>query len=191
MNMQNPIPAKVIPEMLPDSHHSLQLPAVNQRSIGKSSLRPIHPHSLPRKRRRMPLRPSMNLIAFRHRSVSTKQKMATALVTTRTTVATVCNSTQSIVLKSVPNLLCFNRLNRKHLIRLHLLHSLGKLHCLFARVEHHPVVQTPRAHLVTSPHCLGHRLTSKQSIEFQVLQPKRICVLVFSVTSIHYKHLSW
>src|SRR5580704_18875402 len=112
--------------------------------------------------------------------------MAPALVTTRATVAIACTASQFITNKLVPDLPSLNRLDRKHLIRLHLLHPLGKLHCFFAGVEHHPVVQPSRAHLVTSPHCLGHRLTSKQSIEFQVLQPKQIRVLVFPFTTIHF-----
>src|SRR3979490_291766 len=116
--------------------------------------------------------------------------MAPALVTTRTTVAIACTATQSIANVSVPDLPRLNGLDRKHLIRLHLLHALHKLLSLFACVKHHPVIQPSRAYLVTSPHCLGHGLTSKQSIEFQVLQPKQICVSVLPITAIHFKHLS-
>src|SRR5271163_3412225 len=80
MHMQNPVFPKVIPEMLPHSHHALQLPPINHIRIGKSPLRTIHPHRPTTKRSKMPLRPSMDLIPLWHR-LSRKQKtMATALV---------------------------------------------------------------------------------------------------------------
>jgi hypothetical protein len=111
--------------------------------------------------------------------------MATALVFTSTTVATINKPLQAIEEYLVPDLPRLNRLNREDLIRLHLLHPLRKLHSLFLGIEHHPVVQPACSNLVALPHRLGHRLSSKQSIEFQVLQPKRICVLIFSSTSVH------
>src|ERR1700733_7935320 len=85
----------------------------------------------------------------------------------------------------VPDLPRLNRLDRKHLIRLHLLHPLGELHCFFLGIEHHPVVQPACSNLVALPHRLGHGLPSKQSIQFQVLHPKRLCVLIFPVSSAH------
>jgi hypothetical protein len=100
------------------------------------------------------------------------------------------SSVQIRVKPSIPDLPSLNRLNRKHLVRLHLLHPLHKLFSLFARIEHHPVIQPSRTYLVTSPHCLGHRPTSKQSIEFQVLQPKQIRISVLPIAAIHFKHLS-
>src|ERR1700761_4230861 len=115
--------------------------------------------------------------------------MATALVPPEIPSPPSFNSLQSNTKTPenlFPDLLCFNRLNRKHLIRLHLLHPLHKLFSLFTRVKHHPVIQPPRAYLVTSPHCLGHRLSSKQSIEFQVLEPKQIRVSVLPITAIHF-----
>jgi len=67
--MQYPVFAEVIPQMLAHSHHLHELSPVQHIRIDKPPLRPIHPHSLPRKRRRMSLRPAMYLIAFRHGSV--------------------------------------------------------------------------------------------------------------------------
>jgi hypothetical protein len=99
---------------------------------------------------------------------------------------------QSVVIRanpckpSIPDLLRLNRLNRKDLIRFHLLHPLHKLLSLFTRIEHHPVVQPARAYLVASPHRLGHRFPSKQSIEFQVLQPKQLRVSVLPVATTHF-----
>src|SRR5271170_2121672 len=66
MHMQNQVLPEVIPKMLAHSQHPLQLSPVNHRRIGKPSLRPIHPNSLPRKRSRVPLSPSMNLISLWH-----------------------------------------------------------------------------------------------------------------------------
>ena len=97
-----------------------------------------------------------------------------------------CHRCKSAFSLSIPDLLCVNRFNRKHLIRFHLLHSLHKLLRLFASIEHHPVVQPSRAYLVASPHRLGHRFPSKQSIEFQVLQPKQLRVSVVPVTATHF-----
>jgi hypothetical protein len=92
MHMQNPILPKVIPKMLPHSHHTLELPPIDHIRVSKPPLRPIHSNSPATKRNKVPLSPSMNLIPLRHR-LSPKQKtMATALVRTRTTVATVCKS---------------------------------------------------------------------------------------------------
>jgi hypothetical protein len=70
MHMQNPVPPKVIPQVLPRSHHPLQLSTVYQRTIGEPPLRPIHPHSPAPERSKMAVRPAMNLIALRHRPSS-------------------------------------------------------------------------------------------------------------------------
>jgi hypothetical protein len=71
--MQNPVPPKVIPQVLPRSHHADQLPAVNHIAIGESPLRPIHSHSTAAERSKVPLRPAMNLVAFRHRRSSSRK----------------------------------------------------------------------------------------------------------------------
>jgi hypothetical protein len=79
MHMQNPVLPEVVPQMLPHSHHALELPPIDHVRVSKPPLRPIHTHSLAAKRSEMPLSPSMNLISLRHR-LSLKQKaMATAL----------------------------------------------------------------------------------------------------------------
>jgi hypothetical protein len=66
MHMQYPVPPKVIPQVLPRSHHPLELPPIDHRTIGKSPLRPIHTHGPAAERSKMALRPAMNLIALRH-----------------------------------------------------------------------------------------------------------------------------
>src|ERR1700761_6720310 len=66
MHMQNQVFPEVIPKMLAHGEHPFQLSSINHRSIGKPPLRPIHPDSLPCKRSRVPLGPSMNLVPFRH-----------------------------------------------------------------------------------------------------------------------------
>jgi hypothetical protein len=89
--MQNSVSPKVITQVFAHSHHPLKLSTVNHINISKSALRPIYSNRSPAKRRLMTLGPSMDLIAFRHRSnppFEAKQMMATALVNTRTTVAT-------------------------------------------------------------------------------------------------------
>jgi hypothetical protein len=66
MHMQNPVFPKVIPQVLPNSHHSRELPPVNDRRIPKPALRPIDPHRLASKSSKMPLCPPMNLITLGH-----------------------------------------------------------------------------------------------------------------------------
>jgi hypothetical protein len=70
MHMQDAILAKVISQVLPHRHHPLKLPSINHRSIRKPSLRPIDTHSPAAKRGHMALRPSMDLISFRHKHPS-------------------------------------------------------------------------------------------------------------------------
>jgi hypothetical protein len=91
MNMQNTILPKVISQMFAHSHHALKLPPVDHINIRKPPLRSIHTHRPSTESRFMARSPSMNLISFRHRLTSTPSQtkmMATALVNTRTTVAT-------------------------------------------------------------------------------------------------------
>src|SRR5579871_7014073 len=92
MHMQNPILSKVIPQVLAHGHHPLKLPPIQNIRIGKPTLRSIHPHRLPGKRRRMTLRPPMNLIPFRHSTLpeipSTTNDGDGHWSFTRTTVAT-------------------------------------------------------------------------------------------------------
>src|SRR5438309_51263 len=78
--MQNPVPPKVIPQVLPRSHHPLELSPIDHRRIGEPPLRSIHPHSPAAECSEVPLRPAMNLVALRHRPhPPAKQKtMATA-----------------------------------------------------------------------------------------------------------------
>jgi hypothetical protein len=95
MHMQNPVLPKVIPQVFPRSHHSLQLPPIDHLSIGKPPLRPIHPHSSSAERSIVPLRPAMNLIPLRHRpSPSRKTENNGDGIFT---VATVSKSTQSTI----------------------------------------------------------------------------------------------
>jgi hypothetical protein len=73
--------------------------------------------------------------------------MATALVSTRTTVATICNLLSSPSGKLVPDLPRLNRLNREHLVRLHLLHPLRKLHII--RLYSRPARTWSHFHIVS------------------------------------------
>jgi hypothetical protein len=111
MHMQNPILPKVIPQVLPHSHHAQQLPSIDHICIGKSPLRPIHAHRSAAKRSKMPFRPPMNLISLWHRPSQKTENNGDGTGPTRTTVATVRKSIYSTAEKLVPDLLCFNRFN--------------------------------------------------------------------------------
>ena len=111
---------KSYPRCLPTAITRSQLPPIDHIRIRKPPLRPIHPHSPSAKRRRMPLRPTMYLIPLRHPfSLQDRQTMATAL--RRHQENRRHHFLTSKKLNSRPASPPHG-LNRKHLVRLHLLH---------------------------------------------------------------------